>query len=256
MINKLPLLSRFTQNGFAVLPIIVALSALVLIGSAGAIIYQTQKQNKTENEQLRSAIAELKLANTPSSPSNDSIATPKANIELEPTKVPQLTPKKQGITITKEKKDNPVPTVVPAVTTVVATIAPSSVVTDAEINKAINSLKSSVANLTDSIKTAETFVSTARNAMIKYPTSTLIQQSGQQVVDESNDLIFILNKMLSIQNERISVFSKYLGKGVLPSNDDISSLRIEYDNYFNQYERSSAKVESLLTTLSVNVSSL
>jgi len=99
---------------------------------------------------------------------------------------------------------------------------------------------------------ADSFISTVRNTMNKYSDSSLIQQSGQQLIDELNNLSFIAGKLLSIENSRIRTISSFLGSGNIPSSNDFLFSKLEYDNYFDQYNISDAKIDSLIEILVSN----
>lgn len=99
---------------------------------------------------------------------------------------------------------------------------------------------------------ADSFISTVRNTMNKYPDSSLMQQSGQQLINELDDFSFIAGKLVSIENSRIRTLSSFLGSGNIPSSNDFLFSKSEYNNYFDQYNISDAKIDSLIETFVSN----
>lgn len=87
--------------------------------------------------------------------------------------------------------------------------------------------------------------------MNKYSAYSSIKQCGQQLISETNNLFFILEKLIDIENNRIEELSSLIGSGNTTSNK-LSSLESQFKNYFNQYEISDNKIKSLIETFVAN----
>lgn len=125
-------------------------------------------------------------------------------------------------------------------------------IVDKELAQLISELRQWINRFSKEKDDANDFIVTVRNTMNKYLTSPLIQQSGQQIINEINNLSFILEKLIDIENDRIEKLSSYLGSGIIPSANEFSYSKTQFENYFNQYERSDTKVRSLIETFVAN----
>ena len=83
--------------------------------------------------------------------------------------------------------------------------------------------------------------------MSEYSTYPSIQQYGQQLISETNNLSFILEKLIDIENDRIKELSSLLGSGNTTSNR-LLSLESQFESYFNQYKTSDNKIKFLIET--------
>lgn len=123
---------------------------------------------------------------------------------------------------------------------------------DKELSQIISETKKNVDIFSRAKNEAISFIPTVRNTMNKYPDSLLVQQSGQQLIDENNNLSFIAGKLFNIENERIKILSSSLGSGATPSVNDFSTSKTQYENYRNQYDLSIIKIKSLMETFVIN----
>jgi len=119
---------------------------------------------------------------------------------------------------------------------------------DKELSKTISEIKQRADTFSQVKNDANDFISTVRNKMNKYQSSLSMQQSGQRLIDELNNLAFISGKLLDIENARIGTFTSFLGLGNVPSANNFSTSTAQYENYRNQYDLSIAKTESLTET--------
>lgn len=85
---------HYTERGIVLLPIVIAVAVLVLVGGGGIAIYEVQKNNNSENEQLRQKIEALEQEHPLPTPtlSPEVSSTP----SVDPAQVPTPTPKPAG----------------------------------------------------------------------------------------------------------------------------------------------------------------
>jgi len=123
---------------------------------------------------------------------------------------------------------------------------------DKELSRMISEIKQRVDIFSQAKIEANNFTSTVRSTMNKYPNSSLIQQTGQQLLDELSNLSFLSGKLFDIDSGRIKTISSFLGSGKIPTANDFSVSTSQYDNYRNQYDLSDAKIKSLMETFVAN----
>ncbi len=123
---------------------------------------------------------------------------------------------------------------------------------DKELSQLISTLKNNANIFSQAKNEANSFIFTVRNTMNKYPNSFLIQQSGQQLINELNNLSFISGKLFDIENNKIQTISSFLGSGKVPSSNNFSTPTAQYENYRSQYDLSNTKIKSLMETFVIN----
>jgi len=74
---------------------------------------------------------------------------------------------------------------------------------DEDLSRIIAAVKPNIDSFYSEKNDTSGFIVTIRNTMNQYPASFLIQQSGQQLINESNNLLFILGKLIDIGNSII-----------------------------------------------------
>lgn len=121
---------------------------------------------------------------------------------------------------------------------------------DEDLSRIIAAAKPKIDSFSNEKNDTSDFIVTIRNTMNKYPASSLIQQSGQQLINESNNLSFILGKLIDIGNSIIREVNSLMGSGVISS--ELRSLTSQLENYISQRERSRSKTESLIATFVAN----
>lgn len=91
------MISTDSQNGFAVIPIVIAVAVLVVLGGGSAVVYQVQKKNEVEKSALHQEIRELQEGEKEPTPEPQEPAE-----EVEPLLLPSPTsnPKVKAATTT------------------------------------------------------------------------------------------------------------------------------------------------------------
>jgi len=79
---------RYFQQGFALLPVIIAIAALVLVGGGGAAVYQVQRSNEVEKSALRQELQELQNQKEEETVEEESMKEDKQEEESSPTPSP------------------------------------------------------------------------------------------------------------------------------------------------------------------------
>ena len=119
---------------------------------------------------------------------------------------------------------------------------------DQELSQLISEAKQLTNRFSQEKNDANNFISTTiRSKMSEYSTYPSIQQYGQQLISETNNLSFILEKLIDIENDRIKELSSLLGSGNTTSNR-LLSLESQFESYFNQYKTSDNKIKFLIET--------
>lgn len=134
------------QRGFVLLPVIVVAVALALLIGGGITIYRIDKQNKTDNDQLRQEVAELKKA-TPT-PSQKATETPEPKSTPKPLSIPKtittIKPLETKVSATPASVSTKQPTPIPVKATPVPTQQSAAVSIElckATAKKAVNDAK-------------------------------------------------------------------------------------------------------------------
>lgn len=81
--------NHYSERGIVLLPVIIAVAALVLVGGGGVAVYQLQKHNQAENEQLRHEIVTLREEQTEPSPTPSPDESPSPSAEPTPSTTPK-----------------------------------------------------------------------------------------------------------------------------------------------------------------------
>lgn len=123
---------------------------------------------------------------------------------------------------------------------------------DKELSQMISEIRQRADAFYQKKNDTNNFIPTIKNTMNKYPDSSLIQQSGQQLINELNNLSFLSGKLSDMDNSRIKTISSFLGSGKIPSTNDFSVSTSQYDNYYAQYEQADVKIKSLMSTFVAN----
>ena len=92
--------------------------------------------------------------------------------------------------------------------------------------------------------------------MNKYPNEFIMQQSGQELLNENSNLASISRKLVMVETERTNKLSSHLGLDILPKIEDFSQITQQYNNYYQQYEASNTKIELLIKNLVLNEKSV
>ncbi|MCX6813546.1 MAG: hypothetical protein NTV77_03680 [Candidatus Azambacteria bacterium] len=117
---------------------------------------------------------------------------------------------------------------------------------DSELSQLIAEARQRISTFNGTIKEVEDFIPVVRATMNKYPNESIIQQSGQELINEENNFASISRSLVAIETERVNKLSSYLGLGLLPSASDFSQTKQQYDNYHQQYQASNGKIDSLM----------
>ncbi len=100
----------------------------------------------------------------------------------------------------------------------------------------------------------KTFIAKIKNEMIEYLGYPLVQQSGQQLINEVNNSIFISGEMINICNEQIEEANSLLNLKK-ENSDRLLYLIDQFSFYVNQRSASYDKAESLIKLYLSNMES-
>lgn len=198
-----------------------------------------------EVEQLKKEIEELKNTDDSNTVQNSNVNSPATEIEKLKREVENL--KNQKIT----PPSTDIIQQLPKQTTTQE--APKQLQNyDQELSQMIAKAKERIGIFNEAVNETEKFIPIVRSTMNKYAGDSLVQSSGQELINENNNLASISRKLVSIETQRVNKLSSYLGLGVLPSVSDFSSIVQDYNNYYKQYETSNGRIESLMRTFVAN----
>ncbi len=127
---------------------------------------------------------------------------------------------------------------------------------DQELSQLIVKTRQRISTFEGAIRETEEFASLVRTTMNKYSNELIMQQSGQELLNENSNLASISKKLVMIETERANKISSYLGLDILPKVDDFSQITQQYNNYYQQYESSNMKIELLMKNLVLNEKSV
>lgn len=117
---------------------------------------------------------------------------------------------------------------------------------DEKLSQLISIIRERIDKFTWSKNDTDSYIPTVRNKMNEYLDSLLVQQSGQQLINELDNFSFIAKKLIDIDNSRMITVLSFLGSDNTPSSGDFPFSESEYKNYFDQYNISDAKIDSLI----------
>lgn len=89
-----------------------------------------------------------------------------------------------------------------------------------------------------------------KTIMQKYPTATLVQTSGQSLLDECNDLLDTIEKLIETGNDLIQEAKNLIDTGKVT--DYQKSLVEKFANYVDQYNDIYSSVLSKISTFTIN----
>lgn len=127
---------------------------------------------------------------------------------------------------------------------------------DQELSQLIAQTRQNISVFNQVVDDTNNFISIVRNDMSKYSSDIIIQQSGQELINEANNLISISRKLVEIETSQINKLSSYLGLNIVPPTSEFSSIVTQYQNYYGQYETSNTKIELLMKTFVLNEKSV
>jgi hypothetical protein len=123
---------------------------------------------------------------------------------------------------------------------------------DQQLSQLIAQGKQNISVFQSAVKETKDFAPTVQATMNKYPNEIIIQQSGQDLLNENTNLASISNKLVSIETDQINKLSSHLSLGTLPTVADISQFAQQYNDYYAQYQTSNTKITSLIKTFVSN----
>jgi len=127
---------------------------------------------------------------------------------------------------------------------------------DQELSQMIAETRQRIDVFNWAVKEATNFIPTVKATMNKYLDDSLMQQSGQELINENDNLASIAKKLVEIETERASKLSSYLGLGIVPGTENFSTIIAQYDNHYKQYESSNSEIKSLMRTFVANEKSV
>ncbi len=117
---------------------------------------------------------------------------------------------------------------------------------DPDLSQWIAETRQRINTFNSAIQETNNLISRIRVEMNKYPNESIIQQSGQELINENNNLASISRSLVTVETERVNKISSYLGLGLLPSVNDFTQIKQQYDSYYQQYQVSNEKIDSLI----------
>ena len=127
---------------------------------------------------------------------------------------------------------------------------------DQELSQLIVETRQRISTFEGAIRETEEFAPLVRTTMNKYPNEFIMQQSGQELLNENSNLASISRKLVMVETERTNKLSSHLGLDILPKIEDFSQITQQYNNYYQQYEASNTKIELLIKNLVLNEKSV
>jgi len=127
---------------------------------------------------------------------------------------------------------------------------------DTDLSQWIAETRQRINTFDNAIQETNSLISRIRAEMNKYPNESTIQQSGQELINENNNLASISRSLVAVETERVNKISSYLGLGLLPSVNDFTQIKQQYDSYYQQYQASNEKVGSLMRSFVSNEKSV
>lgn len=123
-----------------------------------------------------------------------------------------------------------------------------------KLQEIISLCKKSVETNTKEIEDNKTFIAKIKNEMTEYLGYPLVQQSGQQLINEINNSIFISREMINICNKQIEEANSLLNLKK-ENSDRLLYLIDQFSFYVNQRSVSYNKAESLIKLYLSNMES-
>ena len=123
---------------------------------------------------------------------------------------------------------------------------------DQELSQMVAETRQRISVFNGAVQETEKFIPIVKTTINKYPGESMVQQSGQELINENNNLASISKKLVSIETERANKLSSYLGLGVIPPTDIFSQIIQQYNDYYRRYETSNMRIESLMRIFVAN----
>lgn len=199
---------------------------------------------KGEIDQLKKEVAELKEKKTETGNTNQFPEIEKLKREIEELKNTKAT---SSVVDVKPKPQ-------PKTTTDGSSSQRQNY--DQELSQLIAETRQRISTFDGAIRETEEFVPIVRTTMNKYSNEFIMQQSGQELLNENSNLASISRKLVVVETERANKLSSYLGLGILPKIEDFSQITQQYNDYYRQYEASNTKIELLMKTFVLNEKSV
>lgn len=195
---------------------------------------------KSEIDRLKKEVVELKEKKTETDNTNQSSEIEKLKREIEELKNTKTTSPVVDV--------NPKPQ--PKTTTDGSSSQRQNY--DQELSQLIAQTRQNISVFNQAVDDTNNFISIVRNDMNKYSSDIIIQQSGQELINEANNLISISRKLVEIETIQLNKLSSYLGLNIIPPTSEFSSIVTQYQSYYGQYESSKARTESLMKIFVLN----
>ena len=117
---------------------------------------------------------------------------------------------------------------------------------DKELSQLVADRRQSISVFQGAIKETEDFAPVVKTTMNKYLNEFIMQQSGQELLNENENLASISRKLVSIETNRANKISSYIGLGIIPKIEEFSQLTQQYNDYYQKYKTSKDKMTSLI----------
>ncbi len=120
------------------------------------------------------------------------------------------------------------------------------------INNQIVSINSIISKFLIIKDNNQDFIQDTKNELSEYSYSNLVQNSGQQLINEVENQNFIINKVFDICNQIVIEFNSLKNTGDITSNN-YKFLENQLTNYINQYGVAENKAKALIKTYVSNM---
>lgn len=231
------------QKGFIQIPILITIIASILaIGALG--YFGIKYQHRAVVQGIKPDV-NLSTTTTSTSPITD-----KVDDTLNPKEIQRVTNDARVIQSPKDTK---------------ITQQQLETITDREsgqnenykqgLSQLIVDRERNISIFENAIKETEQFALTVKATMNKYSNEPTIQQSGQELLNESNNFISISRMLISIETDRVNKLSSYISSldlGISPNIEGLSETTQQYNNYYQQYQTSNTKITSSISSFVYN----
>lgn len=124
---------------------------------------------------------------------------------------------------------------------------------DKELIQLITRSQQDIGVYNQAVQEVENFIPIVQGKMNQYPNETLIQQSGQALIDENRNLESTSKKLVELESNLRDKFSSYVGSNltdaIISEVNPIKNLR---DDYAARYLTSNSVIKSLMKNLALS----